>query len=205
MFHYQPNLLGQTQPCGAEVFTQLVTSDHVLKTVNAVRSLNAEADGLEAQGHADEAKKKRDEASNLKKKLPGFLFQATFDESTSKNGRKGRWRKQSAAHLTGLYMCDFDHIADPRAVFDRWLAEHPSANADEPKGGLAQLGICLVYVTPSGHGLKVVATADTSRGNLIDNQHAMAGLLGVTVDESCKDASRMSFICKESDILFIHP
>jgi len=28
-------------------------------------------------------------------------------------------------------------------------------------------------------------------------------LLGVEVDESCKDASRMSFICKESDILFI--
>ena len=40
-------------------------------------------------------------------------------------------------------------------------------------------------------------------GNLIDNQHAMAKVLGVEVDESCKDASRMSFICKESDILFI--
>ena len=31
----------------------------------------------------------------------------------------------------------------------------------------------------------------------------MAEVLGVEVDESCKDASRMSFICKESDILFI--
>ena len=31
----------------------------------------------------------------------------------------------------------------------------------------------------------------------------MAKVLGVEVDESCKDASRMSFICKESDILFI--
>ena len=41
-------------------------------------------------------------------------------------------------------------------------------------------------------------------GNLIDNQHAMARLLGVEVDESCKDASRMSFICKESDILYIN-
>ena len=43
-----------------------------------------------------------------------------------------------------------------------------------------------------------------SKGNLIDNQHAMAKVLGVEVDESCKDASRMSFICKESDILFIN-
>jgi hypothetical protein len=32
----------------------------------------------------------------------------------------------------------------------------------------------------------------------------MAKILGVKVDESCKDASRMSFICKESDILFIN-
>ena len=31
----------------------------------------------------------------------------------------------------------------------------------------------------------------------------MAKLLGVEVDESCKDASRMSFICKEEDILYI--
>ena len=45
--------------------------------------------------------------------------------------------------------------------------------------------------------------ADPAKGNLIDNQHAMAKVLGVEVDESCKDASRMSFICKESDILYI--
>jgi hypothetical protein len=58
-------------------------------------------------------------------------------------------------------------------------------------------------VTPSGHGLKIVFKAKTEWGNLIDNQHAMAKLLGVEVDESCKDASRMSFICKENDILFL--
>ena len=52
--------------------------------------------------------------------------------------------------------------------------------------------------------MKVVFKADVSKGNLIDNQHAMAKVLGVEVDESCKDASRMSFICKESDILFIN-
>ena len=66
------------------------------------------------------------------------------------------------------------------------------------------LGILLIYITPSGHGLKIVFKARTEWGNLIDNQHAMAKVLGVEVDESCKDASRMSFICKESDILFIN-
>ncbi|MBQ3925443.1 MAG: hypothetical protein II706_00505, partial [Bacteroidaceae bacterium] len=66
-----------------------------------------------------------------------------------------------------------------------------------------QLGILLVYITPSGKGLKVVFKADPAKGNLIDNQHAMAQVLGVEVDESCKDASRMSFICKEEDILYL--
>ena len=60
-----------------------------------------------------------------------------------------------------------------------------------------------MYITPSGKGLKVVFKADAAVGNLIDNQHRMAEILGVEVDESCKDASRMSFICKESDILYI--
>ena len=61
-----------------------------------------------------------------------------------------------------------------------------------------------MYITPSGKGLKVVFKADVAVGNLIDNQHAMAKVLGVEVDESCKDASRMSFICKESDILYLN-
>ena len=64
-------------------------------------------------------------------------------------------------------------------------------------------GILLVYITPSGKGLKIVFKARTDWGNLIDNQHEMAKVLGVEVDESCKDASRMSFICKETDILYL--
>ena len=61
----------------------------------------------------------------------------------------------------------------------------------------------LIYITPSGKGIKIVFKARLDWGNLIDNQHAMGNVLNVVVDESCKDASRMSFICKESDILYI--
>ena len=68
----------------------------------------------------------------------------------------------------------------------------------------AELGILLIYVTPSGHGLKVVFKADVAKGNLIDNMLALAKVLGVEADQSCKDASRMSFICTKEDILFIN-
>ena len=36
----------------------------------------------------------------LKRKLPAFIFQATFDETTSAKGRLGAWRKQAATRLT---------------------------------------------------------------------------------------------------------
>ena len=132
--------------------------------------------------------------AQLKRKLPAFIFQATFDETTSKSGKTGAWRKQSATHLTGLVVMDVDHIENPREVHGEWLKVH---------GDLKKLGILLVYITPSGKGLKIVFKADAQKGNLIDNQHAMAEVLGVEVDESCKDASRMSFICKETDILYL--
>ena len=130
----------------------------------------------------------------LKRKLPAFIFQATFDETESAKGKLGAWRKQSATRLTGLVVMDVDHVENPRGVFDNVIMK-------ECKN--VKNGILLVYITPSGHGLKIVFKARTEWGNLIDNQHAMAKVLGVEVDESCKDASRMSFICKESDILFI--
>ena len=130
----------------------------------------------------------------LKRKLPAFIFQATFDETTSKAGKVGAWRKQSATRLTGLVVMDVDHVENPLTMYQGWV---------EKALDFKRLGIVLIYITPSGKGIKIVFKADVAKGNLIDNQHAMAKVLGVEVDESCKDASRMSFICKETDILYL--
>ena len=158
-------------------------------------------------------------------KLPAFIFQAMFDETESAKGKLGAWRKQSATRLTGLVVMDIDHVDNPREKFAEWglstdylgtdlrgfinkdtasSAEESSVSQNESRVDPCLKNILLVYVTPSGKGLKIVFKADVKKGNLIDNQHAMAKVLGVEVDESCKDASRMSFICKESDILFIN-
>ena len=131
--------------------------------------------------------------ASLKRKLPAFIFQAMFDETESAKGKKGRWRKQAATRLTGLVVMDIDHLEDAYKTF-----EEIKAKVDFEKEG-----ILFIYVTPSGHGLKIVFKARLEWGNLIDNQHHMAAILGVTVDESCKDASRMSFICKNADILYL--
>ena len=174
MFCYQKNFSNPTLPVDEAQFYALVRA----------KQWNENIDKYRETGEA-----------SLKRKLPAFIFQATFDETESKAGKLGAWRKQSATRLTGLVVMDIDHVENPREVFESW---HLTKDDKTRKND-----ILLVYITPSGKGLKVVFKADAAVGNLIDNQHQMAGILGVTVDESCKDASRMSFICKESDILYI--
>ena len=173
MFSYQKSFVNPTLPVDEAQFFALVRATQWAENIDKFRETG------DAQ---------------LKRKLPAFIFQATFDVTTSKSGKTGAWRKQAATHLTGLVVMDVDHIENPLTLFQGWVEK-----------GLdwKQLGILLIYITPSGKGLKIVFKANVAKGNLIDNQHAMAEVLGVEVDESCKDASRMSFICKESDILYM--
>ncbi|MBE6258908.1 MAG: hypothetical protein E7103_13310 [Prevotella sp.] len=172
MFSYQKSFVNPTLPVDEAQFWALVRATQ----------WNENIDKFRETGDAQ-----------LKRKLPAFIFQATFDVTSSKSGKTGAWRKQSATHLTGLVVMDVDHVENPKEVHGSWEKVHD----------FKQLGIVLIYITPSGKGLKIVFKADVQKGNLIDNQHAMAKVLGVEVDESCKDASRMSFICKESDILYM--
>ena len=178
MFCYQKNFSNPTLPVDEAQFYALVRATKWNENIDKYRETG--------------------EAS-LKRKLPAFIFQATFDETKSQKGKVGRWRKQAATQLTGLVVMDVDHVESEKLKVksEEFSAADFSQRAQE-------LGILLVYITPSGHGLKIVFKARQEWGNLIDNQHAMAKVLGVEVDESCKDASRMSFICKESDILYIN-
>ena len=174
MFCYQKNFSNPTLPVDEAQFYALVRASKWNENIDKYRETGDAA---------------------LKRKLPAFIFQATFDETKSAKGKVGRWRKQAATRLTGLVVMDIDHVEDPITLYQGWVEK----GLDWEK-----LGIELIYITPSGKGLKIVFKARLDWGNLIDNQHTMAKVLGVEVDESCKDASRMSFICKESDILFIN-
>ena len=172
MFCYQKNFSNPTLPVDEAQFNALVTASQWAENIDKYRETGD---------------------ASLKRKLPAFIFQATFDETESAKGKKGRWRKQAATRLTGLVVMDIDHLEDAYKTY-----EEIKAKVDFEKEG-----ILFIYVTPSGHGLKIVFKARLEWGNLIDNQHHMAAILGVTVDESCKDASRMSFICKNLDILYL--
>ena len=142
MFSYQGSFTQPTKPVDRAQFFALVRATKWAEVIDKFRQTGEQA---------------------LKRKLPAFIFQATFDETLSKNGKLGRWRKQAATRLTGLVVMDVDHVEQPLQKFEEW------------KGlDFAALGILLVYVTPSGKGLKVVFKADVSKGNL-DRQPARHG------------------------------
>ena len=150
-------------------------------------------------------------AKSLKDKLPAAIFQARgfdltlsdkakekiTDETTAEEieAMKRPWVKQAAVQLSGLCVLDVDHVENPQGVFDNVIMKECKNEKN---------GILLVYITPSGKGLKVVFKADVARGNLIENQLWLAGILGVKADEGCKDASRRSYLTTEEDILFIN-
>ena len=174
-FCYQKNFSNPTLPVDEAQFYALVKAEKWNENIDKYRETGDAA---------------------LKRKLPAFIFQATFDETTSPKGKVGAWRKQAATRLTGLVVMDLDHVENPLALYQGWI---------EKGLDLKALGIVLVYISPSGKGLKIVFKARLDWGNLIDNQHAMAKILGddVEPDEACKDSSRMSYICKNIDILYI--
>ena len=187
MFCYQKNFTYPTLPVDEAQFWALVRATQWNENIDKYRETHDAA---------------------LKRKLPAFIFQATFDETTSKAGKLGRWRKQSATRLTGLVVMDIDHVGTrptpdpslnggeykvnenmalaPRDLYAKWRKELPELFTPSIQGGAGGGSILLVYITPSGKGLKIVFKARTEWGNLIDNQHAMAEVLGVEVDESCK-------------------
>jgi hypothetical protein len=129
-----------------------------------------------------------------KSQLPVCCFQAMFDTSINKKGIEGTWRENLYSYLTGLVMMDIDHLeVDPQTLIDKWLSRED----------FKELGILLIYISPSGKGIKVVFIARPEWGNLIDNQFEMAQLLGVKIDLGCKDAARASFIPKADDVKYL--
>ena len=182
MFCLQYNLPLPTKVCTKEDFYKVVSSERVINKIAEFRKLKAEG--------------RNDEADAKKRSLPIFIYQATFDETESKNGKKARWRKQQAAHLNGLVMLDIDHVENPVHIFGKMPKEWFEDGAKNQ--------VMLVHITPSGKGLRVVFKADSDIGDLSANQHHLAQQLGVEPDEACKDASRASFAPQQEEILFIN-
>ena len=154
--------------------------------------------------------------NSLKMNLPCFIFAVREFEAVPKTDKAGnlvldengnevlfRQRKQSnILELSGLFMFDADHLPmAPGEVYER-----------TKKQGFPWK-VRLAHVTSSGGGLRLVSEAIPEVGNIADNQIELArelgllGLVGTTgkpvTDDSCIDASRISYAPRMCDIYYV--
>ncbi|MGM9675918.1 MAG: BT4734/BF3469 family protein [Bacteroidaceae bacterium] len=118
-------------------------------------------------------------AGNLDRKrdLPAVCWQAAFG---------GGKRSNQNARPSGLFALDVDHIEKPDVLFRTF---------DDRIG---ELGIYIVHMTPSTHGLRVVARCRPGLATIADNQAWLAGELHVEHDACTRDLARLSFLVPES-------
>ena len=148
--------------------------------------------------------------------LPCFVFAVKEFAAIPKTDKQGnpvldaegkeilfRRRLQSSImELSALFMFDADHLTcDPREIYERTLRPN------------FPWKVRLAHVTSSGHGLRLVCEANPDVGNIADNQIELGrelgllGQLGSTgkpiCDDSCIDASRISYAPRMCDIYSI--
>ena len=91
-----------------------------------------------------------------------------------------------------MIMCDFDHLENPVELFEQKLLPLKE-----------KWGIKMVFITPSGFGLKCAFEAKAEIGDIAANQQVFAMEAGLKLDEVCIDASRLSFVPLYNDILLL--
>ena len=129
-----------------------------------------------------------DELSRLKKHLPAITPHAC-------RFRGDGSRKSSNAVPSGLVMLDIDHIDDPRDFFSRWIA--PVLTAENK--------IYFVAITPSGHGIRVIAEREAGE-SIPAAQKRLAHYFALTeFDAVTKDLARASFLMPWSYVLYCEP
>lgn len=104
-------------------------------------------------------------------------------------------RRSSNAVPSGLVMLDIDHIDDPRDFFSRWIA--PQLTAENK--------IYFVAITPSGHGIRVIAERQPEE-SIPAAQKRLATWFALTeFDAVTKDLARASYLMPWSYVLYCEP
>lgn len=197
-FLYEAKRGVTTQVVTEDLFKGVLSMTMVKEAIANYRHMLDTMKFHEDSGNLEEAKKWKSKAGGLKSTLPGWIFSAKamvdheWIDSKKKSHGIGAWRHQDWALVNGLIMCDFDHLENPFQEYNDHIASL-----------IATWGILFVFVTPSGHGLKVVFKGNAEIGDIAANQEAFAKAANMELDDVCKDASRLSFVTTKEDVIFL--
>ena len=134
--------------------------------------------------------KNHDELARLKKQLPIITPHACrFDGDGT--------RKSANAVPSGLVMLDIDHVEDPNDYFSTHIL--PALQYSDKQ---RQAQIHFVAITPSGHGLRIIAERNAGE-SIIDAQHRLTDVCRITeYDGVTTDLARASYLMPWSYVLY---
>ena len=133
-----------------------------------------------------EAEGDHERKSQLKKKLPAVTWQAYQERGTQRSAENSM--------PNGLFILDFDHVDDPRALWERINKEKEQWAHDK---------IMVAHITPSGKGLRIVAKRYNTTMSIPDCQNTFCQHYGLENDAAVKDLSRLSFLVPRSYFLYL--
>ena len=169
--------------CTLEKFKQYTQSGNTIDLCRRIAEVETYLTIHSDEKDSEEYKAKEQEKSRLKAMLPVITWQAYFPNEK---------RKSNEAECSGLFMIDVDHIENARALYE-----------EKVKHQIEELGIVYAGMTPSTHGLRVVARLIEGTSTLEENQKFLAEKLGLEIDEVCKDFARCSFMVPEDYIFYM--
>jgi hypothetical protein len=120
----------------------------------------------------------------LKKQLPIITWQAYFEGP----------RKNDLAQPSGLFIFDGDHIANPKDFYHEHVARRT-----------AELGILYAGMTPSCHGLRLVARMRPEFNSIAEAQQWLGNEIGWECDPQCKDLARASYVVPHNYVYLLDP
>ena len=185
----------------AQDFEATLDNAAVAETYRLCRAHYHQFEQLTAAGKTAEAKAAKKAYDAQKKKLPAWIFSCSgflpheWVDTKGVNHGTGAWRHQEHGLLNGLVMVDLDHLEDPMATWKMLLGHERFKAYYQPR-------MVFAFLTPSGHGLKIVMKCDVADGNLASAQNRFCRELGLKNDRETKDSSRLSFVCPRSEVLF---
>ncbi len=145
-----------------------------------------------------------DELARLKRQLPVITPHAC---RFTNDGT----RKSANAVPSGLVMLDIDHIDNPREFYAEHILPALSPNSpiasspNIPPIGGNEGGLYFVAITPSGHGLRILAERNPGE-SIPDAQHRIASACNIPeYDSVTTDLARASFLMPWSYVLYCEP
>lgn len=183
---------------GCSEFETLIGSSEVAACCMWARRYAQALEEAKQRGDVSEIAWWERELKGAKGRLPGFIFQGKMmDEACL--GKPGT---RNGRHVVsnGKVMIDIDHMS--RADIQRVTEAILTVCEEDGVPFVERVG--LVAMTPSYKGMRIVLNG-RGGSSLVGDQHWVAGMLDVTIDECCKDYTRLSFAVPKENILYYAP